>query len=231
MLSGAAWARPTGAAMPSGPNCGGSSAVTSTCCPVGTPSGNRTVTATWPVLMVMSHSAPAGRDEVTTPAMTRPSSVCWPPVTTLSAARTVKSRRSTSASTSSTSAPDICRERQRQRDDEQNQGERQGRWQAGLLQRRPDLQRKRSRMVSDDNHGAERSHGPCPRDSQSHRQAGGGQRNGYPAEHPPGRIAEQRGLLLQSGVDAAEGRLRAEDVIGRRFVHLGDDQGQERVGR
>src|SRR4029077_20833776 len=99
---------------------------------------------------------------VVLPAPDGPKSASRSPGATVSAARTVKSRRSTSASASSTGAPDVGSQRQRQRDDQQDQCERQGRKQAGLLQRRPDLQRKRGRMVGDDNHGAERSHGPGP---------------------------------------------------------------------
>src|SRR5262249_55598117 len=64
----------TGTATPSGPKRGGSIAVTSSSRPTGIASGSRAVTVTSPVLTSISHSAPAARHDVTTPARTRPSS-------------------------------------------------------------------------------------------------------------------------------------------------------------
>src|ERR1700721_1728938 len=60
---------------------------------------------------------------------------------------------------------------------------------------------------------------------------GWGRRQLTPREPPPRPVAEQAGLLLKPRLDASEGRLRAEYVVGRRLVDLRDDQGEEGVGR
>src|SRR5579863_7491189 len=80
------------------------------------------------------------------------------------AACTRKSLRSTSTSASSTGAPDVGGQRQRQRDNQQDQRERQGGRQPGLLQRGEDLHRYAVGVVGNDNDRAERAHSPGPGD-------------------------------------------------------------------
>src|SRR5215472_5175293 len=122
------------------------------------------------IIAVRGATSPAiTSSSVVLPAPDGPKSASRSPGATARLARIVKSRRSTSTSASSTGAPYIGGERQRQRDDKQDERERQRRRQARLLQRRPYLQRKPSWMVGDDDDGAERSHRPRPRDRQCHR--------------------------------------------------------------
>src|SRR6202035_5664527 len=101
------------------------------------------------------------------------------PAATAKAADSRNSRRSSSTSASSTRAPEVGGQRQRQGDNQQEQGEGERGGQPRLLQRRPDLQRYPVRVVGADQHGG----------------------------------------------------LRAQHVVRARLVHLGDDEGQQRVGR
>src|ERR1017187_6516742 len=122
---------------------------------------------------------------VVLPAPDGPNRTRRSPGATDTAERRVKSLRSTSTSASSTGAPGVGGQRQWQRDHQQDQRERQGGGQAGLLQRGVDLQRYPEWMVGDDDYRSEGSHRPGPRDRQGHGQARGGQRQGNPPDPPP----------------------------------------------
>ena len=71
-----------------------------------------------------------------------------------------------------TRAPQVGEDRERERrdDEQQREGERTG--QAEFLERDEDLVRQPARVVSDDDHGPERAHGPRPRCRKTGRQPG-----------------------------------------------------------